>query len=92
MSVIIGVSMGLVLFACIIVGIVTVKPLNPKDDGVIADGEGSSLEGGENAKSPKPNSSPRDNSINVHGLAGHLAGATAGKSSAHSLMLPVAGP
>ena len=84
MSVIIGVSMGLVLFACIIIGIVTVKPLNPKEDGVIADGEGNSSVEGDNAntKSPKSNgSSSKNNSINAHGLAGHLAGVTAGESS-----------
>ena len=81
MSVIIGVSMGLVLFACIIVGIVTIKPLNPKEDGVIADGEGnSSVEGDNNTKSPKSNaSSSKNNSISAHGLAGHLAGVTAGE-------------
>ena len=83
MSVIIGVSMGLVLFACIIIGIVTVKPLNPKDDGIIADGEGnSSVIEGDTTKSPKSNgSSSKNNSINAQGLAGHLAGVTAGEQS-----------
>ena len=81
MSVIIGVSMGLVLFGCIIGGIVFVKPLNPKEDGVISDGEGnSSIIEGDNTKSPKSNaSSSKNNSISAHGLAGHLAGVTAGE-------------
>ena len=87
MSVIIGVSMGLVLFACIIMGIVTIKPLNAKDDGVISDGNGegnSSLAEGDTSKSPKSNaSSSKNNSISAHGLAGHLAGVTAGEPLLH---------
>ena len=83
MSVIIGVSMGLVLFGCIIMGIVTIKPLNPKDDGVISDGgdeRNSSLAEGDTSKSPRSNaSSSKNNSISAHGLAGHLAGVTAGE-------------
>ena len=79
MSVIIGVSMGLCVFFFIIVGIVFIKPLNPKEDGVIADGEGStSVEA--DTKSPKSNGSSKNNSISAHGLAGHLAGVTAGES------------
>ena len=86
MSVIIGVSMGLVLFGCIIMGIVTIKPLNPKDDGVISDGGdgNSSLADGDTSKSPKSNaSSSKNNSISAHGIAGHLAGVTAGELLSH---------
>ena len=84
MSVVIGVTMGLIVFAGIIIAIVFIKPLHSKDDDVVEDAdEGSSLDGAAAAggsKSPKTSSSatPAGGSF----LSARLAGTSAGMAMA----------